>query len=141
MLLILSPDVLLVVWQASLTMLSNSLMHWWLRFFGKEDLLSNSIVVRLAGYHSLLPYFLTDTQKVMITAMQGSVNSSADTPHSFAGNALWGAQVPWVPTLLTLFALSASSSMYPSRMLHGCWSALDERSWLYDYASESCPIA
>jgi hypothetical protein len=34
-LLILSPDVLLVVWQAALTMLSNSLMHWWLSFCDK----------------------------------------------------------------------------------------------------------
>jgi hypothetical protein len=93
-------------------MLSNSLMHWWLRFCDKEALLSNSIVVRLAGYHSLLPYFLTNTQKGMIAAMPGDVNSSANTPHSFAGNALRDAQVPWVPALLTLFALSASSSMY-----------------------------
>ena len=45
MLLILSPDVLLVVWQAALTMLSNSLMHWWLSFCDKGVLLSNSIVV------------------------------------------------------------------------------------------------
>ena len=63
MLLILSPDVLLVVWEAALTMLSNSLMHWWLSFRDKGVLLGNSIVVRLAGYHSLLPCFLTDTQK------------------------------------------------------------------------------
>ena len=34
MLCILSPDVLLVVWQAALTILSDSLMHWWLSFLG-----------------------------------------------------------------------------------------------------------
>ena len=117
-------------------------MHWWLRFFGKEDLLSNSIVVRLAGYHSLLPYFLTDTQKVMITDMQGGVNSSANALHSFVGNALRGAQVPWVPALLTLFLpYRLPAQCTRNRVLHGHWSALDERSWLYDLASESCPIA
>ena len=31
---LLSPDVLLVVWQAARTILSDSLMHWWLSFLG-----------------------------------------------------------------------------------------------------------
>jgi hypothetical protein len=34
---ILSPDVLLVVWQAALTILSDSLMHWWLSLLGYES--------------------------------------------------------------------------------------------------------
>ena len=111
MLLILSPDVLLVVWQAALTMLSNSLMHWWLSFCGKGALLS-----KYCGKAGWLPQsaalFPHRYSKIMITAMQVGVSSSANTPHSFTGKALRGAQVPWVPTLLTSSAQSAFDSVY-----------------------------
>ena len=57
----------------------------------------------LPHYAALFPHRYS--KRIVITAMKGSVSSSANTPHSFTGNALRGAQVPWVPALLTSSAV------------------------------------
>ena len=55
----------------------------------------------------------------MITAMKGSVSSSANTPHFFTGNALRGAQVPWVPALLTIYQCCQPCESWETKCGHG----------------------